>query len=155
MHINTWPRKKKITLSILLAAVLVVCGTCVVVLLQNQKRTLFHIDRSQVRAVTLSYSSTSVEITDEQQVDEIVKLLNGFAYAKSVELPDDLLFGPCYHLELKTYPEWKKLSFAFGSNYIRAYNKGGGTTGYSGPDGYFQTLVDLVDEAHARFLTEE
>ncbi len=148
MSIKTWPRKKKITLSILLAAVLVLCAACVVFFLQ--KRTLFHIKPSSVESITLwCGDGGSMEITDREQINQAIQLLNDFTYEETEELPP--MGGWSYSLTVAQDDEVFRIGF--GASYISLGREGGGSVVYYGPAGHFQTLVDLGEEAHANFLT--
>ena len=148
MSIKTWPRKKKLTLSLLLAVVLVVCGTCVVFFLQ--KRTLFHIKPSSVESITFWHGSGgSMEITDREQIDQTIQLLNDFTYDKTEEYPPAT--GWSYRLTFQNGLE--KVNIEFDTDYIRKRRNDGGSVVYYGPAGHFQPLVDLGEEAHANFLT--
>ena len=148
MSIKTWPRKKKLTLSLLLAVVLVVCGTCVVFFLQ--KRTLFHIKPSSVESITFWHGSGgSMEITDREQIDQTIQLLNDFTYDETEEYPP--AGGWSYRLTLQNGLE--KVNIEFDTDYIRKRRNDGGSVVYYGPAGHFQPLVDLGEEAHANFLT--
>ena len=148
MSIKTWPRKKKLTLSLLLAVVLVVCGTCVVFFLQ--KRTLFHIKPSSVESITFWHGSGgSMEITDREQIDQTIQLLNDFTYDETEEYPP--AGGWSYRLTFQNGLE--KVNIEFDTDYIRKRRNDGGSVVYYGPAGHFQPLVDLGEEAHANFLT--
>ncbi len=150
MSIKTWPRKKKITLSILLAAVLVLCAACVVFFLQ--KRTLFHIKPSSVESITFWHGSGgSMEITDKGQIDQAIQLLNDFTYDETEEYPP--AGGWSYRLTFQNGLE--KVNIEFDTDYIRKRRNDGGSVVYYGPAGHFQMLVDLGKEVHERFLTEE
>ena len=150
MNIKTWPRKKKITLSILLAAVLVLCAACVVFFLQNQKHTLFHFKPSSVESITLwCGDGGSMEITDREQINQTIQLLNEFTYDETEELPP--MGGWSYSLTVAQDDEVFRIGF--GASYISLGREGGGSVVYYGPAGHFQPLVDLGEEAHANFLT--
>ena len=152
MSIKTWPRKKKLTLSLLLAVVLVLCIACAVFLLQNQKRTLFHFEPSSVESITLwCGDGGSTEITDREQINQAIQLLNEFTYDETEELPP--MGGWSYSLTVAQDDEVFRIGF--GASYISLGREGGGSVVYYGPAGHFQMLVDLGEEAHERFLTEE
>ena len=151
MSIKTWPRKKKLTLSLLLAAVLVVCGTCVVFFLQSQDHALFHFKPSSVESITLwCGDGGSMEITDREQINQAIQLLNDFTYEETDELPP--MGGWSYSLTVAQDDEVFRIGF--GASYISLGREGGGSVVYYGPAGHFQTLVDLGEEAHERFLTD-
>ena len=148
MSIKTWPRKKKTTLAVLLATVLVLCIACVVFFLQ--KRTLFHIKPSSVESITFWHGSGgSMEITDREQIAQTIQLLNDFTYDETEELPP--MGGWSYSLTVAQDDEVFRIGF--GASYISLGREGGGSVVYYGPAGHFQTLVDLGEEAHANFLT--
>ena len=152
MSIKTWPRKKKLTLSLLLAVVLVLCIACAVFLLQNQKRTLFHFEPSSVESIALwCGDGGSMEITDREQIDQAIQLLNDFTYDETEEYPP--AGGWSYRLTFQNGLE--KVNIEFDTDYIRKRRNDGGSVVYYGPAGHFQMLVDLGEEAHERFLTEE
>ena len=152
MSIKTWPRKKKLTLSLLLAAVLVVCGTCVVFFLQSQDHALFHFKPSSVESITLwCGDGGSMEITDRKQIEQIIQLLNDFTYDETGESPP--AGGWSYMLTFGNGEE--VFEIGFGASYIRLWREDASSTFYVGPAGHFQTLVDLGKEVHERFLTEE
>lgn len=146
MNIKAWTRGKKITLSLILAAVLVVCGICAAAYMERQKHMLFHIDSSEVKSITLTASAASREITDRQQIEEIVTLLNDFTYEKAEELSGDLL-GQGYRLYLNMIPGRKMDNMDFYADRIRIHKKDAGSVLYFGPAEYFQPLVDLAEEA--------
>ena len=149
MSIKTWPRKKKLTLSLLLAAVLVVCAACVVFFLQ--KRTLFHFEPSSVESIALwCGDGGSMEITDREQIDQTIQLLNDFTYDETEEYPP--AGGWSYRLTFQNGLE--KVNIEFDTDYIRKRRNDGGSVVYYGPAGHFQMLVDLGEEAHERFLTD-
>ncbi len=151
MSIKTWPRKKKITLSLLLAAALVVCGTCVVFFLQSQDHALFHFKPSSVESITFWHGSGgSMEITDRGQIDQAIQLLNDFTYDETEEYPP--AGGWSYRLTFQNGLE--KVNIEFDTDYIRKRRNDGGSVVYYGPAGHFQMLVDLGEEAHERFLTD-
>ncbi len=151
MSIKTWPRKKKLTLSLLLAAALVVCGTCVVFFLQSQDHALFHFKPSSVESITFWHGSGgSMEITDRGQIDQAIQLLNEFTYDETKELPP--MGGWSYSLTVAQDDEVFRIGF--GASYIRLWWDDDSSTFYAGPAGHFQTLVDLGEEAHERFLTD-
>ncbi|MCI8386647.1 MAG: hypothetical protein HFE95_09445 [Acutalibacter sp.] len=150
MNIKTWPRKKKTTLAVLLTTVLVLCIACVVFFLQ--KRTLFHIKPSSVESITFWHGSGgSMEITDREQIDQAIQLLNDFTYDETEEYPP--AGGWSYRLTFQNGLE--KVNIEFDTDYIRKRRNDGGSVVYYGPAGHFQMLVDLGEEAHERFLTEE
>ena len=152
MSIKTWPRKKKLTLSLLLAVVLVVCGTCVVFFLQSQDHALFHFKPSSVESITLwCGDGGSMEITDRKQIEQIIQLLNDFTYDETGESPP--AGGWSYMLTFGNGEE--VFEIGFGASYIRLWREDASSTFYVGPAGHFQTLVDLGKEVHERFLTEE
>ena len=151
MNIKTWPRKKKLTLSLLLAVVLVLCIACAVFLLQNQKRTLFHFEPSSVESIALwCGDGGSMEITDREQIDQTIQLLNDFTYEETEEYPP--ASGWSYRLTFQD--GLKKIDIEFDTSYICLRRDDGGSVVYYGPAGHFQTLVDLGEEAHERFLTD-
>lgn len=146
MNIKAWTRGKKITLSLLLAAILVIGGICVVAFLGHPQPALFHFDPSQVRSVDL-YDVTFVgQVTDSQQIEEIVNLLNDFTYEKTEELSADLLGGK-YHLCLNMDADWKKESIGFYMDSVRIWEEDGGSVMYYGPAEYLQPLAEMVEEA--------
>ena len=150
MSIKAWPHKKKTTLAVLLATVLVLCIACVVFFLQ--KRTLFHIKPSSVESITLwCGDGGSTEITDREQIAQTIQLLNEFTYDETEELPP--MGGWSYSLTVAQDDEVFRIGF--GASYISLGREGGGSVVYYGPAGHFQTLVDLGEEAHERFSTEE
>ncbi len=145
MSVKSWPRKKKIvTLSALLAALLVLCGICAAILIEYQKHSLFHFEPSKVQSITLTYGFLWRDIEDRQQIEEIVKLLNDFTYEKTEELSGDLL-GESYCLYLNMNADRKEESISFNMDRIRI-QKESGFVMYYGPPGYFRRLVELMTE---------
>ena len=152
MRFKTLTRKKKITLSALLAVLLVLCGVCVVFFLQNQKRTLFFFKPSSVKSITLwCGDGGSMEITNREQIDEIIRLLNDFTYKETKELPP--MGGWSYQLDFSA--DGEVFDIDFDVSIIREWRDDGSSVIYYGPAGHFQTLVDLAEEAHANFSPDE
>lgn len=151
MSIKAWPHKKKTTLAVLLATVLVLCIACVVFFLQSQDHALFHFKPSSVESITLwCGDGGSTEITDREQIAQTIQLLNEFTYDETEELPP--MGGWSYSLTVAQDDEVFRIGF--GASYISLGREGGGSVVYYGPAGHFQTLVDLGEEAHERFLTD-
>ena len=125
--------------------------TCIILLLcvavyyfgfvDQQDSPPFHFNAAMVKSITFRHGGGgSMEITDRGQIDQAIQLLNDFTYGWSYCL--DFTVGV------------KNVSIEFGESYIRGRGEDGGSTVYYGPAGHFQMLVDLGEEAHERFLTD-
>ena len=151
MSIKAWPHKKKTTLAVLLATVLVLCIACVVFFLQSQDHALFHFKPSSVESITLwCGDGGSMEITDREQINQAIQLLNDFTYEETEKIPPACGWSYCLDFSVGV----KYVSIEFGESYIRGRGEDGGSTVYYGPTGHFQTLVDLGEDAHAKFLKD-
>ena len=136
--------------------------TCIILLLcvsvfyfgfvDKQGSPPFHFNAAMVKSITFRHGGGgSMEITDRGQIDQAIQLLNDFTYDKTEEYPPAT--GWSYRLTFQD--GLKKIDIEFDTSYICLRRNDGGSVVYYGPAGHFQTLVDLGEEAHARFLTEE
>lgn len=144
-------RTRKPARALFAAAVIVALFVGAVVLAATQpwkpaKRLLSPIDPAQITQVSLRNGNkvTRMDITDREQIEEIVELVNGFTYRTSQEVPP--ASGWSYYLDLEG-ESGPVASIDFSSSSIRKWHKDGSSTFYYGPTGYFRELVDLADSA--------
>ena len=139
---NTKPIKKKIIWVLIGVAIIVVIGACVGVTMVNRPKKLFNMDSSEVSTIIIKNGDklTEVTITDQSQIEEIVKLVNGFTYTSLEELPPSTGWSYIIILEDGT-------SFEFWESGVRVRNEDGSSILYYGKTGYFDSLVTLADNA--------
>lgn len=132
-------------LAVLGAVVICCAGAVIVWLVRNPQQTLFQLDPEQVSAITVKNGNklTRRDITDPEERQEIVELLNGFTYRSTEEIP--AAGGWSYLLEVRTASGGQLIDFSLSS--VRKTNADGSSTIYRGPQGYFLKLVDLADTA--------
>ena len=112
----------------------------------------FHFNPAMIKSITFRHGSGgSMEIIDRERIDEAIQLLNDFTYDETEKIPPAC--GWSYRLTFQD--GLKKIDIEFDTSYICLRRDDGGSVVYYGPAGHFQTLVDLGEEAHARFSTEE
>ena len=104
------------------------------------------IDPAQVTQVSIRNGNklTRVDITDPEEIEEIVELLNDFSYRNSRNVPP--AGGWSYYLDVEG-ASGPVASIDFSASSIRERHRDGSTTIYSGPFGYFRKLVNLAEKA--------
>lgn len=133
---------KEIWPCLCLPALLMVCAV-VFVAINNQPKSLFHFDPSEIDQVALRGNSVILDISEREEVDEIISLLNEFRYHEREAMPPAM--GWDYAISFTAGEEdfW----IVFTADIARVSNLEGGSTFYYGPPGYFRPLVDRIDEA--------
>ena len=117
------------------------------------EKTLFNIDPSEVVSITLSNGDsklTQVTITEQSQIEEIVRLINNFTYTSSQTIPPADGCGYFATLRIKSNSTSDWVGFGFWSDGIKLSDKNGeagSSINYYGKTGYFNTLVTLADNA--------
>ncbi len=111
--------------------------------------TLLSINPSEVVSITVDNGDsklTQVTITERNQIEEIVDLLNNFIYVSSQRIPPATGCG--YHIRLAT--ESGEIGIGFWSDGVKlddAEGEPGSSINYYGKTGYFDSLVTLADNA--------
>lgn len=142
-------RKPARTRIVTAGAVLLFVGVLVLASTQPwkpAKKLLSPIDPAQVTLVSIRNGNkvTRMDITDPEEIRDIVELLNGFTYQSTRYVPP--AGGWSYILDVEG-PSGPVASVEFGISTIRQGNGDGSSTIYSGPPGYFRKLVDLAESA--------
>lgn len=130
---------------------MIIMGICMgaVALFFNQSSfTLFSIEPSEVKAITLRNGNklTQVEITEPDQIKDIVKLINDFTYTSTKKIPPAT--GWSYYIDLET--DSGSIVFEFWSSGVKLDDEDGepgASIRYIGKAGYFDTLVMLAENA--------
>ena len=111
--------------------------------------TLLSINPLEVVSITVDNGDsklTQVTITEQNQIEEIVDLLNNFTYVSSQRIPPATGCG--YHIRLAT--ESGGIGIGFWSDGVKlddAEGEPGSSINYYGKTGYFDSLVTLADNA--------
>lgn len=128
--------------------ILLCAGVVIFAVANNQEAPPFHFNPAKVKHITLRNGDipANLEISDREQIDEIVSLLNDFKYTERKEIPPAT--GWSYSIDFTI--GFKEVSVVFGTDYVRIYEKDGSSVIYYAPPGYFQSLVELADSAAER-----
>lgn len=142
-------RKPARTLVVAAAAVLLFVGVLVLASTQPwkpAKKLLSPIDPAQVTLVSIRNGNkvTRMDITDPEEIRDIVELLNGFTYQNTRYVPP--ASGWSYILDVEG-PSGPVASIDFSASSVREWHRDGSSTFYYGPPGYFRKLVDLAESA--------
>lgn len=130
---------------------MIVAGICmgaVAWFFNQSSHTLFSIEPSEVKAITLRNGNkvTQVVITDPDQIKDIVKLINDFTYTSTKKIPPAGGWSYCISLETTS----GDISFEFWSGGVKLDDEDGepgASIRYIGKTGYFDTLVMLAENA--------
>ena len=136
---------KEIWPCLCLPALLMVCAV-VFVAINNQPKSLFHFDPSEIDQVALLGNSVILDISEREEVDEIISLLNDFRYHEREAIPPAMGWNYAISFTAGEEDFW----IVFTADLARVYNLEEGSTFYYGPPGYFRPLVDRIDEAKPR-----
>lgn len=113
------------------------------------EKTLFNIDPSKVVSVIVENGDsklTKTTITDREQIEDLVELVNGFTYTSSKKVPP--MDGCGYHISFKTNSGGVGLGFLPNRVILNDMDgEPGASIHYYGKAGYFDTLVELADNA--------
>ena len=142
-------RKPARTLVVAAGAVLLFAGALVLASTQPwkpAKKLLSPIDPAQVTLVSIRNGNkvTRMDITDPEEIRDIVELLNGFTYQSTRYVPP--ASGWSYILDVEG-PSGPVASIDFSASSVREWHRDGSSTFYYGPAGYFRKLVDLAESA--------
>ncbi len=150
---NAKSRLKPVGIILTVVCILVVIGTCVVVIMIHRPKTLFKINPSEVISITLSNGDsklTQITITERNQIEEIVNLVNNFTYTSSKKIPpkDGTGYFATLRTKSKNTSDW--VGFGFWSDGVKLTDRNGepgSSINYYGKAGYFDSLVTLADNA--------
>ena len=136
---------KEIWPCLCLPALLMVCAV-VFVGIKKKPKSHFKLDTPEKYKVALRGNSVILDISEREEVDEIISLLNEFRYHEREAMPPAM--GWDYAISFTAGEEdfW----IVFTADIARVSNLEGGSTFYYGPPGYFRPLVDRIDEAKPR-----
>ena len=136
---------KKLLPFLCLFIVLIVCAV-VFVAINNQPKSLFHFDHSEIDQVALRGNSVILDISEREEADETISLLNEFRYHEREAMPPAM--GWDYAISFTAGEEdfW----IVFTADSVRIYKNDGSSTIYVGPPDHFRPLVDRIDEARPR-----
>ena len=130
-----------------LPALLIVCAV-VFVAINNQPEPPYHFNSSMINHITLRSGNGPVilDISEREEIDEIISLLNEFRYNEREEIPP--AGGWDYGISFTA--GGKDIWIVFTADNVRIYKNDGSSTIYFGPPDHFRPLVDRIDEARPR-----
>lgn len=111
-------------------------------------KTLYQIDPADVKSIKIENWNmlTQVAITEREEIEKIVNLVNGFTYTSSQKVPP--ASGRGYEISVET--KSGGVGFDFSSDRIKLPDKDGApgaSINYYGKAGYFDSLIKLADAA--------
>ena len=138
---------KKLLPFLCLFIVLIVCAV-VFVAINNQPEPPYHFNSSMINHITLRSGNGPVilDISEREEIDEIISLLNEFRYNEREEIPP--AGGWDYGISFTA--GGKDIWIVFTADNVRIYKNDGSSTIYFGPPDHFRPLVDRIDEARPR-----
>ena len=138
---------KKLLPFLCLFIVLIVCAV-VFVAINNQPEPPYHFNSSMINHITLRSGNGPVllDISEREEIDEIISLLNEFRYNEREEIPP--AGGWDYGISFTA--GGKDIWIVFTADSVRIYKNDGSSTIYFGPPDHFRPLVDRIDEARPR-----
>ena len=138
---------KKLLPFLCLFIVLIVCAV-VFVAINNQPEPPYHFNSSMINHITLRSGNGPVilDISEREEIDEIISLLNEFRYNEREEIPP--AGGWDYGISFTA--GGKDIWIVFTADSVRIYKNDGSSTIYFGPPDHFRPLVDRIDEAKPR-----
>lgn len=131
---------KKLWPFLCLLTLLIACVLYFVVK-SNQLEPLFHFDSSKIDQITLQCSSAMLDISEREEIGEIISLLNEFRYNELKEIPP--ASGWDYGISFTA--GGKDVWIVFTADSVQLYKQGGSSTIYYGPPDHFRPLIDLVN----------
>lgn len=140
---------KKIILSLVAGvASIAIIAWCIGAAMFENSQTLFSVNPTEVVSIKVENTTmlTQVEISDSEQIKEIVDLVNGFTYSSSKKVPPS--GGSGYYVLLKT--ESGGMGFEFWSSGVKKRDPEGEPGShilYYGKTGYFDPLMELAENA--------
>ena len=126
-------------------ASIAVIAWCIGAAMFQNSQTLFSVNPTEVVAITVENTTmlTQVEISDPEQIKEIVDLVNGFTYSSSEKVPPS--GGSGYYVALKT--ESGGIGFEFWSSGVKRRDPEGEPGShilYYGKTGYFDRPNNVI-----------
>ncbi len=133
-------RPEKRLLPFLLALFL---GLCHFVAVNAHYAPPFHFNSASIDHINLSCGDSRARkvISDREQINQVVKLLNQFSYREKEGFPP--AYGWAYGIDFTA--GIKEVSIVFGPNYIRIYKDDASSAIYYGPPEHFRPLVDMLN----------